>query len=89
VSHLADTRVDGDEPLPVDPALLELTEQIIRRLQAGDRVLAEDYITRHPAWAEPIRRLFPVIRDLDRLGRRVDREGRDPDTDRRAAESKP
>jgi hypothetical protein len=63
---------DDDSSLTaVDPALAELTEQITLRLQAGERVLAEDYITRYPDWAGPIRRLFPAVRDLVRLGRTV------------------
>jgi hypothetical protein len=61
----------------VDPALADLTEQITRRLQAGERVLAEDYIARYPAWAEPIRRLFPAVRDLVRLGRGAARNRED------------
>jgi hypothetical protein len=79
---MRDRDVTDDDPsndlFPVHPELAALTEQITRRLQAGERVLAEDYIARYPAWAESIRRLFPAVRDLVRLGEREEPERRHP-----------
>jgi hypothetical protein len=65
---------------PVDPGLAELIDQIAVRLAAGESVMAEDYVRLHPEWAEPIQRLMPAIRDLERLGQRVARL-RDPVAD--------
>jgi hypothetical protein len=77
---MTDHDVGDDDPSGdfsfVDPELAALAEQITRRLQAGERVLVEDYIARYPLWADSIRRLFPAMRDLVRLGERVTPEHR-------------
>jgi len=59
----------GNEP---DPVLLELTEQITERLQAGEPVDAADYLRRYPQWAGAIRKLLPTMHDLVDYGRAVD-----------------
>jgi hypothetical protein len=60
--------IDHDELLLAsidpDPALVELTELITQRLQAGDPVDAADFVKRHPQWAGAIRKLLPTINDL-------------------------
>jgi hypothetical protein len=65
--------IDDAEEAPaeedVDPGLADLTDLVSERLGAGDRVDAEDCVMRHPRWAESIRRLIPMIRDLSALGR--------------------
>jgi serine/threonine-protein kinase len=52
----------------LDPALAELAEEITQRLQAGETVDVDDYAARHPEWADPIRRLMPVLREMADLG---------------------
>jgi hypothetical protein len=61
----------GNDP---DPVLLELTEQITRRLQAGERVDAGDVVLRYPQWAGEIRKLLPTMHDLVDYARAVDRK---------------
>ena len=53
--------------LTVDPVLAKLTEQITRKLQAGEVVEFEDYARRYPRWAGPIRRLLPTLLQLSEL----------------------
>jgi hypothetical protein len=48
----------------VDPILAELTEQLTRKLQAGEVVDVEDWCRRYPRCAGPIRRLLPTLRQL-------------------------
>jgi len=57
-----------------DPALVELTEQITDRLQAGEEVDARDYVRRYPQWAGAILKLLPTMHDLVDYGRAVDRD---------------
>ncbi len=56
----------GDEP---DCLLVELTEQIAERLQAGEPVKANDYLDRYPQWADTIREILPTMTDLVAYGR--------------------
>ena len=53
--------------------LAELSEQITRRLQAGDPVEADDFLDRYPSCSAPIRGLLPTLRELAELGRSVSR----------------
>jgi hypothetical protein len=57
-----------------DPALVELTEQITDRLQAGDEIDVQDYVRRYPQWAVAILKLLPTMHDLVDYGRSVDRD---------------
>ena len=72
----ADTMIDHDELVraadDADPALLELTEQITDRLQAGDEIDVRDYLRRYPQWAGAICKLLPTMQRSRRLwpGRR-------------------
>jgi hypothetical protein len=54
-----------------DPLLARLAEQVTRRLQAGERVDADDYIDRYPARAGSIRGLLSVLHELAALGRSI------------------
>jgi hypothetical protein len=56
-----------------NPRLAELTEEITRRLQAGETFDAEAYVAQHPDCAGPIRDLLPTMHDLVELGRAVAR----------------
>lgn len=56
--------------------LAELSEQITRKLQAGDPVEAGDFLERYPACSTPIRRLLPTLRELAELGRSISRDRR-------------
>ncbi len=60
----------GNDP---DPILLELTDQITQRLQAGEPVDAADYVNHYPQWAGAIRKLLPTIYGLVDYGRALDR----------------
>ncbi len=55
-----------------DPVLAGLTEQITRRLQAGEEVDADDYAALHPACDGPLRSLLPTLHSLVELGRSVE-----------------
>jgi hypothetical protein len=59
-----------------DQTLADLTEQISFRLQAGERVHAEDYARRYPAYASLIRWLLPALRILVAFGRATERDPR-------------
>ena len=56
--------------------LAELSEQITRRLQAGDPVEADDFLDRYPSCSAPIRGLLPTLRELAELGRSISRDRR-------------
>jgi hypothetical protein len=60
----------GNDP---DPILLELTDQITERLQAGEPVDAADYVEHYPQWAGAIGKLLPTMNELVDYGRAVDR----------------
>jgi hypothetical protein len=69
----------GHEP---NPLLLELTEEIAERLQAGEAVDAADYVRHHPEWAGAIRGLLPTMHDLVAYGRHAGHHrGRGPHRD--------
>lgn len=57
-----------------DSRLAELTEEITRRLLAGEVFDAEAYVAQHPDCAEPIRELLPTMHHLVELARIVERE---------------
>jgi hypothetical protein len=69
----ASTPRAGEIDDAVDPAIAKFAEQITRRPEVGAQVFAEDCSAHFPARSEPIRRLFPAIRDLVRLGGRAAR----------------
>jgi WD40 repeat protein/serine/threonine protein kinase len=54
---------------PSDPALADLFDELVRRVQAGEHVDLDDYIQRHPTRADELRRVFPAIEMLVELGR--------------------
>ncbi len=58
--------------------LAELTEEITRRLQAGEVFDAEAYVARHSECAESIRDLMPTMHDLVELGRSLARRAPGP-----------
>ena len=51
-----------------DPALTELCDEIIERLQAGDRVDMASLALEHPEYADQLRRLLPALEALVNLG---------------------
>jgi serine/threonine protein kinase/tetratricopeptide (TPR) repeat protein len=51
-----------------DPALAQLCDEIIERLQAGDRVDLASMAVQYPEHAEQLRRIFPVLEALVDLG---------------------
>ncbi|WP_237722493.1 serine/threonine-protein kinase [Singulisphaera acidiphila] len=53
------------------PELAELAEEITGRLQDGEIVDLEDYAARYPKWADSIRHLMPILREMAELGRAV------------------
>ncbi|WP_254053803.1 hypothetical protein [Singulisphaera sp. GP187] len=53
------------------PELAELAEEITRRLQDGEVVDLDDYAARHPEWADSLRQLMPVLREMADMGRAV------------------
>lgn len=53
------------------PRLDELTDEITRRLQAGEAFDADAYCAQYAEWAEPVRDLLPTMHDLIELGRTV------------------
>ena len=61
-------------PASEDVAVLaELTEEITRRLEAGEPVNGDD-LGDNPACAGPIRQLLPTLRTMVSLGEQVARE---------------
>ncbi|SIO58866.1 hypothetical protein SAMN05444166_5840 [Singulisphaera sp. GP187] len=54
-----------------DSRLAELTEEITRRLLAGEAFDAEAYVAQHPDCAGPIRDLLPTMHHLVELARIV------------------
>ena len=72
--------IDQDERMltaaQLDPAFVELAEQITDRLQAGEEVDVRDYTRRHPQWASAILKLLPTMSDLVDYGRSVARDHR-------------
>jgi hypothetical protein len=63
---------DGEDESP----LAKLSEQITRRLQAGQPVAADDDQEQDPSCSEPIRGLLPTLRELAELGRSISRDRR-------------
>ena len=53
-----------------DPALARLCDEIIERLQAGDRVDMASLALEHPEHADQLRRLLPALEALVDLARR-------------------
>ena len=51
-----------------DPALAQLCDEIIERLQAGDRVDVASLALEHPEYADQLRRLLPALEALVDLG---------------------
>ena len=51
-----------------DPALAQLCDEIIERLQAGDRVDMASLALEHPEYADQLRRLLPALEALVDLG---------------------
>ena len=61
--------LDGE----LDPAFLDVTDQITERLQAGEEIDVRDYLGRYPQWAGAICKLLPTIQGLVDYGESVDR----------------
>ena len=70
--------IDHDERMltdtVLDPALVELAEQITDRLQSGEEIDVRDYVRRYPQWAGAILELLPTVQGLVDYGQSVDRE---------------
>ncbi len=67
----SDSSGRGDE---TNPLLAELTEEITRRLQAGEVIEPDAYAAQHPDCAGTLRELLPTMEHLIELGRTVARE---------------
>ncbi len=70
--------IDHDKPIfaggELDPAFIDVADQITRRLQAGDEIDVRDYVRRYPQWACAILELLPTMHGLVAYGRAVDRD---------------
>ncbi|WP_165229829.1 serine/threonine-protein kinase [Aquisphaera insulae] len=53
----------------IDPGLARLFEDLLKRLQGGGTIDVEAAAGEHPAWADEIRRMAPILLDLAMLGR--------------------
>src|SRR5262245_9762933 len=51
-----------------DPVLIDLIDQIARKVQAGEPVDVEAYTRAHPQYADRLRRLLPAVQMLTDLG---------------------
>ena len=71
MTEQSDTQGQGAE---TNPRLAELTDEITRRLQAGEVIDAEAYAALHPDCAGTIRELLPTMHQLIELGRTVAHE---------------
>jgi hypothetical protein len=60
---------DDSQAIERHAELAALTEQITRRMHAGEAIDVEDYALRYPKLAGPMRRLLPTLRQLAQLGR--------------------
>jgi hypothetical protein len=79
MSRCSDTTAAGDEP---EPALADLADEIVGRLQSGEPIDVDAYTDRHPECAGPIRALLPIMTHLIDLGRSLtaqSRRDRQPD----------
>jgi serine/threonine protein kinase len=54
---------DGHGDNPVD----DLAEEFARRWRAGEEPSIEDYVSRHPQWADEIREVLPAVVMLEQL----------------------
>src|SRR5262245_35436941 len=59
--------VSLDDSSPADPEFEQLVEQLTARLQDGERVDLEELASKHPAYADQIRELFPAIEMLAQI----------------------
>src|SRR5438094_1406863 len=59
--ELAMSASSSSERNPVE----ELAEEFLQRCRQGDRPAVSEYTQRYPQWAEQIRRLFPLLLDME------------------------
>jgi len=64
---------------PEDPVLIDLIDQIARKVQAGEPVDVEAYTRAHPQHADRLHRLLPAVQMLTDLGRSAASAGGPPD----------
>src|SRR5262245_66677116 len=62
-----------------DPVLIDLIDQIARKVQAGEPVDVEAYTRAHPQHADRLCRLLPAVQMLTDLGRSAASAGGPPD----------
>jgi len=62
----------------IDPAVAELIEDLVTRLQAGEAVDVAAVIAAHPQHADQLRRLLPAVEALAQLGRSASAEDAAP-----------
>jgi hypothetical protein len=67
-SNSADLHADLSEFGDLDPALLDLIDQITYLLDSGKTVDEEQLAAEHPAWAGEIRALLPALRGMAQAG---------------------
>ncbi|MFO0911047.1 MAG: hypothetical protein U0794_22365 [Isosphaeraceae bacterium] len=58
-----------DEYVAGDPVMAGLVSRVISRLEAGERVVPEEYTESHPEHVALLRRLLPVLVAMAELGR--------------------
>src|SRR5262245_17886375 len=62
-----------------DPVLIDLIDQIARKLQAGEPIDVEGYTRAHPQHADRLCRLLPAVQMLTDLGHSTASAGAPPD----------
>jgi serine/threonine protein kinase/Flp pilus assembly protein TadD len=67
-SRSSSGRADLSEHGELDPALVDLFDQITGWLQSGEAVEEERLVAQHPGWANEIRTLLPTLREIARAG---------------------
>ena len=67
---------------PEDPVLIDLIDQIARKVQAGELVDVEAYTKAHPEHADRLRRLLPAVQMLTALGHSAPAAGIPPEQGR-------
>lgn len=72
MTHADRTATFHDAADPIDAA----AEEFVARVRSGERPSVEEYAARHPAQADDIRKLFPMLLALEACGSTVEGPGR-------------
>ena len=67
-NRIAKNRFEDVPPVDEDrDPVEELAGEFADRLRRGDRVTIEEYVQKHPTFADQIRELFPAVSAIERL----------------------